>query len=56
MMAQKTCYTCRYFEEDFSVGAYWCENNDTTWTDDEVEKYFENDEPGCPHWKESDDQ
>ena len=49
---KKCCETCKYLEEDLSVGAAWCENNDPNWTDEEIEKYYENGEDGCPHWKQ----
>ena len=52
---KRCCETCKYLEEDLSVGAAWCENNDPRWTDEEVTKYYENGEEGCPHWKEDKD-
>lgn len=47
------CETCEYFLEDPSVNAFDCENCDEDWTDEEIEKYFENSEDGCPHWKQA---
>lgn len=55
-MCTRTCETCRWHQTDFSVGAGWCENNDDTWTDEEVVKYYEDGEPGCPHWAEEEQE
>ena len=49
---KRCCWTCEYLWQDLSVNASDCENNDDNWTDEEIEKYFENGEEGCPHWKE----
>ena len=48
---KRCCDTCRYLWQDFSVNASECENNDPRWTDEEVTKYYENGEEGCPHWE-----
>lgn len=50
---RRRCETCKYFGEDFSVGAAWCDNDDPRWTDEEIVKYFEDSEDGCPYWEEA---
>ena len=45
----RCCDTCKFYGTDRSVGASWCDSDDPNWTDEEVTKYYENDEPNCPY-------
>ena len=47
------CYGCKYLEEDTSVNACDCKMCDEL-SEDDFEKYFCNDEDGCPHYAEQD--
>lgn len=49
---KRECYNCKYFIRDTYLNYDDCTNNDDNWTDNEVTKYWENSEGGCPHWKE----
>ena len=52
MPKSRSCKTCKFLWQDWSVNASDFENNDDNWTDEEIEKYYENGEEGCPHWQE----
>ena len=45
------CDTCKFYFYDRSTNASDCNSEDPNWTDEEVTKYFENDEPNCPYHK-----
>ena len=42
----KCCENCKHFSEDWSCGACDCDRLDEM-TEDEIEKYFTNEEPNC---------
>ena len=54
MNRENGCWNCRFFEEDWSCGSTDCKQCDNM-TEDEYEKYYGNDEPNCPFWKEHED-
>lgn len=47
------CNGCKYFIEDTSVNACDCKKADDL-TEEEFEKYFGDDESGCPFYEEYD--
>ena len=48
---QGTCWCCKYFWEDFSVGA--CECQCEKITEEALDKHFTDGEKGCPFYEES---
>lgn len=45
----RNCDTCKYFNEDWSVGYRECLNDDIT--DEELNKYFTINGKGCLYWE-----
>lgn len=45
-----TCWYCKHYWEDRSVGYAECECESIT--EEELDKYFTEDEKGCPHYEE----
>lgn len=49
----RSCESCVWSFIDNSVGDIECTNDDLT--EEEIVKYYENAEDGCPHYKEEED-
>ena len=47
----KNCDTCTYCDIDFSTGTSECTNELEGLTEEEIVKYWENQEEGCPYYK-----
>ena len=50
----KTCYNCKFYRYDNSVGASDCDRADDI-PEDLFEMHFIEDLPGCPFWDELED-
>lgn len=44
------CWDCKHYYEDMSVGYCECECDNIT--EEELDKYFTEDEAGCPHYEQ----
>ena len=51
-MSKQNCYYCKYCWRDIGVGARECTCDDENFTEEEIVKYDENMEDGCPHFQE----
>ena len=50
-MGEKGCYNCKYYSEDMHDNSCECDKA-IDLTEEEWEKHFGNDEPGCRCWSE----